>query len=134
MQVILTHEESEEIFYNILCNAVSTGYMNGYGLDLKYSEKAYQQAKQNLVASGKEVGDICYEDVLMQILQDGGALTFVDTECDGEYTRKVKLSDIHEKVQRAPFRSLMEMVNQEDDAGTADVILQHVLYGETIFG
>lgn len=132
MKVILEPQESEEIFYNILCNAVSTGYMSGYGLGLEYKNADYKEAKNSLVAEGKE--DICFEDVLMQILKRGGQLVFEDSECDGEYTRTVTLADIHEKVQKAPFSRLVEMIQQEDDATTADVILQHVLYGKTIFG
>jgi hypothetical protein len=46
----------------------------------------------------------------------------------------IKLKDIHEKVQNAPFDRILEMKNENDDADTADVILQSVFFGEVIYG
>lgn len=125
MQIQLTNQESEEIFFNALCNGL--GYMSGYGLEFEYSNEQYSAAKKKLESP-------CFEDVLMQILRDGGSLKFVDVECDGEYTRSVSLADVHDRVQRTPLRFLMDMINEEDDAETADVVLQTVFFEEIIFG
>ena len=125
MQIQLTPQESETMFHNALCNGL--GYMSGYGLEFEYSDKQYSAAKTKLQSP-------CFEDVLMQILRDGGSLTFGDVECDGEYTRSVSLADVHDRVQKTPLRFLTDMINEEDDAETADVMLQTVFFEEIIFG
>lgn len=125
MQIQLTPQESETMFHNALCNGL--GYMSGYGLEFEYSEEQYRAAKTKLQSP-------CFEDVLMQILRDGGSLTFVDVECDGEYTRSVSLADVHSRVQQTPLRFLTDMINEQDDAETADVMLQTVFFEEIIFG
>ena len=125
MKVTLTPEESENLFHNSLCNALD--YMYGYGLELHYNEDEYESALAKLSSP-------CFEDVLMQILKDGNKLTMVDIECDGAYTSSVTLKDVHERVQDTDIRHLMDAINEEDDADTADVILQQVFFKETIFG
>jgi hypothetical protein len=125
MKIILTPEESETYFYNALCNGL--GYVCGYGLDLDYSKQEYIQAKEKLEAP-------CYEDVLMQILKDGGTLTMIDVEGEDEMTRDITIKDIHERVQNTPLHHLTDMIEENDDAITADVILQTVFYNEIVFG
>ena len=125
MQIILTPQESEEYFYNALCNGLSC--MGGYGLEVDYNEKHYYQAKDKLT-------NPCYEDVLMQILRDGNTIGVEDVECDGEYSKQITLEDVHTKMGTVDPERLLEMKNETDDAGTADVILQTIMYGEVIFG
>lgn len=127
MKIILTKKESEEYFYNALCNAVGTGYMDGYGIKLTTGKADYFDAKAKLKSPA-------YEDVLMQILRDGKKLTFTDYEGDGENTASITLKDVHKKVKNTPLKHLTNMINEEDDAETADVILQTVFYNEVIFG
>lgn len=130
MNVNLTHAESEEYFYNSLCNGL--GYVtSGYGLELDYVSSDYQEAKTKL----KETNEgICFEDVLMQILKDGKKLTLIDIEGEDEMTRSITLEDVHDRVPLTPIDFLMEMINEQDDANTADVIIQTVFYNEIIFG
>jgi len=126
MKMTLTPQESEDFFYNSLCNGL--GYIeSGYELELTFDEDEYKQAQSKLESP-------CYEDVLMQILRDGKALTLVDIGCEGEYTSVIVMSDVHERVQDTPIRHLMDAINENDDAVTADVILQQVFFKETIFG
>lgn len=125
MKVILTEEESLEFFYNALCNAVGTGYILNHGITLIYDDTEYKTAKSKLTSP-------CFEDVLIQILKDGGTLTMKDLEGDEDMTITIK--DVYEKVQLTPFEHLSNMINENDDAETADVILQTVFYGEVIFG
>ena len=134
MQIILTPQESEQYFYNALCNGL--GEMPGYGLELAYNGKhslnEYDIAKQHLLDEGKT--GICYEDVLMQILRDGNTLTMVDVEGEGEYTRRINMATVHDKVQNTPLVHLQAMIDEQDDAITADVILQTVFFDEIVFG
>ena len=125
MEITLSTQESEEYFYNALCNGL--GYMGGYGLSIDYNANEYKAAKEKLT-------NPCYEDVFMQMLRDGGTLTLVDIECDGEYTRSITINDIHERVQKTDIRHLMDMIKENDDAITADVIIQTVFFNEVIFG
>jgi hypothetical protein len=128
MKIILTPEESEEYFYNALCNGLD--YIeSGYNLEMKYSSYQAQNALKKLKDSG---ANACYEDMIMQLLRDGHEINLYDTE--GEEDHIIKLKDVHDKVQNAPTERILEMVNENDDAVTADVILQSVFFGEVIFG
>ena len=131
MKVILTNEESLEYFHNALCNAVGNGYMESYGIELQVNEENYKIAKEKL-------DNPCYEDVLVQILKDGKWLRFQDLEDtsleDSDTTKTITLKDVYERVQLTPIFHLMNMISENDDAETADVILQTVFYGEIIFG
>jgi len=129
MTILLTHTESETYFHNALCN--SLGEMRYYGLSLDVDGKAYKKARVKLQKENKST---CYEDVFMQLLRDGGTLTMVDDENDGEYTRSITIKDVHDRVAMTPLSHLMDMIQEQDDATTGDVILQSVFYEEVIFG
>ena len=125
MTITFTNEESENYFYNSLCNGL--GEMGGYGLSLDYNTKEYQSAKEKLESP-------CFEDVLMQILRDGGSITLVDEECEGEYTKSITMKDVHERVAKTPIKHLTDAITENDDAITADVIIQTVFFEDIIFG
>jgi hypothetical protein len=132
MKIVLTPEESETIFHTALCNAESTGYMAGYGLQLRWHEESYKKAKDRL----KERGEgICLEDILLEILRGGGHLTYFDIEGEaGQEPWPINLQDVHEKVSNAPARAILNFTQQQDDAEDADMILQTVFMGEILFG
>lgn len=125
MTITLTPQESEEYFFNAMCNGLS--YVTDYGLGLDYEQLDYKAAKEKLT-------NPCYEEVLMQILRDGNRITMVDVEGEGDMTRSICLQDIHERVCKTPHNHLMDMVDGNDDAVTADVILQSVFFSDIIFG
>lgn len=127
MKITLSPEESEEIFYNSLCNGHEIAY---YGLSLETVEKQYTEAKKRLLDKGESP---CLEDVWMEILRGGGKLTLIDSE-NGMEPSIIRLADVHERVQNAPVNHLMDAINEQDDGITADVILQTVFYKEVIFG
>lgn len=137
MTPTLTTQQSEEIFHTALCNAIGTGYMNSYGIEMDFSEKDYQEASNALLMNqgdGKASSLVCYEDVLMEILRMGNTLTLVDHEGDGDMTRSITLKDVHERVQKTPANHLQDMIDENDDATTADVIIQTVFFQEVVFG
>jgi hypothetical protein len=131
MKIILEPQESETMFHNALCNGLS--YISGYGLTLEVDEQDYKAANQKL-KSEKPNETICYEDVLFEILRMGNTLTLVDEEGDGENNSTISLSDVHERVSQTPIKFLIDMINENDDAETADVIIQTVFYQDIIFG
>jgi len=127
MTINLTPQESEKLFLDSMCNVFGMGYHEGYGLELKYKQKDYEESRKKLT-------DPCWEDVLLQMLKDGGKLTLVDLECDGEYTKSVTIEDVHQKVSKTPISHLMDAINEEGDVITSDVIIQTVFFDEVIFG
>lgn len=129
MKITLTPQESEGFFYNSLCNALD--YIQGYGIVLKTKQDQYETAKQAL----KNKGDTpCYEDVLMEILRQNGKLKLKDIEGEGAMDAEITLADVHERVQQTPLTHLVAMINETDDAETADAIIQTTFYKEIIFG
>lgn len=125
MKITLTKEESEELFYNSICNGLD--YISEYGIELDFTKSDYEKA----ISNGKTS---CYEDIIMQILRDGNTLKIIDHECDGEYNALITLENVHSRVQNTPTDHLMDAINENDDACTADVILQTVIYEDIIFG
>jgi hypothetical protein len=129
MNINLTHEESEAHFYNAICNGL--GELKYYDLDLDYDAKEYKAAKQQLSNKQPDT-QACWEDVLMEMLRSGNTLWIVD-ENDSE-RHPITLDLVHERVQQTPTRHLMNAINENDDATTADCIIQTVIYGEVIYG
>ena len=133
--ITLTPEKAEEFFHNALCN--EGGQFASYGFQLNYSKVAYKKAKESLLKKNPNSG-VCQEDVWMEILRiesPNNYLIFDDIEGEGENTKRIYLKDVHDKVALTPMRHLMNMINEEDDVDTADVIIQSVLFdGEIIFG
>ena len=127
MEITLTPQESEQMFYDSMCNVFGNGWFDGYGLELEFNEEDYDQSKEKL-------NNPCFEDVLLQILKDGKKLTLVDVEYDGEYTRSITIEDVHKKVSKTPIHHLMDMINEDGDVITSDVVLQTVFFDEIIFG
>lgn len=124
MQIILTPSESEQYFKDALCNGI--GMIGSYGLVLTYDNPAYTLAKSKL-------DNPCREDVWFQILVDGNMLALEDTEDNGQlYT--ITLADVHERVQKMPQAHLIDLIDGDDDACTADVLLQTVFLKEVIYG
>lgn len=131
MQIVLTPEESENYFYNALCNGL--GYISNYGLELMWDKKHYSAAKKKLQEL-KPNEIVCCEDIFMQILRDGNKIWFVDNESDGE-EYPITLELIHERVSKTEKRHLFNMILEQDDAETADVLIQSVLFdGEIVYG
>ena len=125
LKISLTNELSEEIFYNALCNSLD--YMcSSYGLDLKFKQSDYNNAKAKLSSP-------CYEDVLMQMLRDGIKIGLKDIE-GGEDTVYITLDTIHERVKNVPLDHLLAMIDENDDAETGDVVLQIVFLNEIVYG
>ena len=129
MNINLTHEESEDHFYNAICNGL--GELRYYDLDLDYDAKEYKAAKQQLNTKQPDT-QACWEDVLMEMLRSNNTLWIVD-ENDNE-RHPITLDLVHERVQQTPVNHLMNAINENDDATTADCIIQTVIYGEVIYG
>lgn len=131
MEIKLTPQESEEYFYNALCNGL--GYLQNYGLSLDFSDDDYEAAKKKLGIESPGIF-LAFEDVIMEMLRMGKTISLLDDEGDGDNDATITLKDIHERVSNTPGRHLWDMINENDDADTADVILQQVFFNEIVFG
>jgi hypothetical protein len=69
----------------------------------------------------------------MEILKGGGKLKLVDNE-GGEDDAVITLQDVHVRVSKTQMNHLMNMINESDDAETADVILQTVFLNNIVYG
>lgn len=121
----LTKEQCEEFFYNALCNGIST--IESYGITINFIESEYKHARESLTSN-----EWCFEDVLMQILREGKCLYAKDEEQAVDES-VITLKDVWERVPLTPETHLQDMLTENDDADTADAILQTVFYKEIIF-
>ena len=125
LEISLTNYFSEEIFFNALCNSMD--YMcSSYGLDLRYKEADYKNAKAKLT-------NPCIEDVWMQMLRDGCKIGLKDLE-GGMGTEYITLATIHERVKNVPSNHLLDMIDEYDDATTGEIVLQIVFLNEIMYG
>lgn len=130
MEIKLTETESQDFFYNALCNGLGSVCSN-YSLELTFEDDEYQMAKSSLTFSDVRP---CYEDVLMALLKMGYKITLKDIGYEGEHDSTIGLEEVRSRVQTVPVRHLIDMINGNDDGDTADTIIQHVFYGKDIFG
>lgn len=128
MTIVLTKEESEKHFHNALCN----GSMFAQNGTLDYSQRDYASSKKNLKKLKPEES-VCTEDVWMQMLRDGKKLKYIDHE-DKAMNRDITIKMVHQRVAKTPLEHLVDAVMEKDDAVTAYVILQQVIFDEQIFG
>jgi hypothetical protein len=132
MEIKLTPQESEEYFYNALCNGLKYT-TSSYGLSLDFLDEYYIEAKKKLGMESPGIF-LSFEDVLMEMLKMGKSITLVDEQGDGYNNATITLKEVHERVSNVPSRHLIDMINENDDADTADVIIQQVFFNEIVFG
>lgn len=123
IEIKFSEQKSLELFKDALSNGL--GYLRGYDIEEDYSKKEYQQAREKLETP-------CYEDVLIQILKDGGSINFVDYEENGITT--IHLEDVINNMPKVPLKTLLEVLEERGDAISADVILQTIIFGKVIYG
>lgn len=123
IEIKFSEQKSLELFKDALSNGL--GYLRGYNIEEDYSNIEYQSAKDKL-------GKPCYEDVLTQILKDGGSINFIDYEENGITT--IHLEDVINNMPKVPLKTLLEVLEERGDAISADVILQTIIFGEVIYG
>lgn len=132
MELILTPKESEDMFFTAMCNFFG-GFCRSYGFAESYSDEDYEKARDQFKKNNPQ-SQPCIEDVYIEMIRMGLPFIMTDEEGDGENTVTVTLDMIHDRVKNAPFEQLSDMINEKDDAYTADVILQQVFFNEQIYG
>ena len=130
MEIVMSNEESEQIFFNALCNGLSE--VTSYGLVFSYESAAYNNAKEKLKEEDPSGSRIhCFEDVIIKMLRMGGSISLIEEDGGSDWT--ITLKEVHERVKNTPIEYLADVINETDDAITADVILQTVFCNEIIY-
>ena len=98
--------------------------------DIDYKLDDYADAKKRLKDKGNN--DICYEEILVEILEGGGSIWFEDAEEDEKYelTLEKLLNGIKLNVENRPDDCDID----DGDAETMDCIIQYGLFSDVIFG
>lgn len=124
--IITTQEEKFQIIHTALCNGL--GYMQGYDLEFDIDGDE-EQARKNLKEKGV---DICVEDLMIEVIKLGGSLQVKDYNDDEIH--HLNLESIKDNFDNIDSKHILDMNNENDDAITADCILQTLIYGDVIFG
>ncbi len=132
MKIILNDNEVKHIIHDAFCN--STGV---YGaLEITYDDVDYEEAKKALKENKEPslFGSGCIEDVWLKMLEMGKTLYLVDTESMEKEafnyeSVKEKLSSGDEHLAKM----IMESLEEEGDADTADNLLQYMVYGDIVY-
>jgi len=131
MKIQFNQEELLNILYSALCNGGLIELSNcGVRLMNNSYSESYTKAKERLKHSGKT--NICYEDVLIEILSYGGKLDFYESESDCRVS--FDLDQARENLSNEQFADdMLSTHNGEDDAWTGFNLLQGALFGEVIY-
>lgn len=124
---IVKQYETEDLV-NILAD---TMYACAYWCsEIDYNKNEYKEAKARLVEKGKD--NICYEDVLVEMLECGKLIYFIDCEDESrnELTLEKLLNGISKNAEERPHDCDLDT----GDAITTDCIIQYALFDEVLFG
>jgi hypothetical protein len=143
----MTQDEKLKIMHSALCNGLY--YFSAYGINLDWNSDEYKAAKESLEAqqaAGTYKPDftdtICVEDIWAEMLRTGKSLTITDLEESddededdfGPVIGTISLETIEANWDKIPAKHMQDMVAENDDANTADIILQCIAFGEERYG
>jgi len=126
-----TTEGKLEAVYTALCSGLPTLAMSG--LELDYDASEYADARKALLDANSGTAP-CIEDVQREMLRRGHDLIFIDNESDGEEIGRLNLRVIEENWNKIDGRTLGDYLNFNDDADTADNLIQWLVFGELVYG
>lgn len=144
----ITIKITKEDVVDILSSAI--GGISYWG-EIVPNDRQYEEAKKWLCANAEsdyDDGEICYEEVVAQILFDGKSVTVRDSEDDKESW--LSLSNLAQGIQTAFREGYYSNYNwlvpdgdgfgewhletSQIDSEVADIIIQFSLFGEVLFG
>lgn len=132
MKIILNDNEVKHIIHDAFCN--STGV---YGaLEITYDDVDYEEAKKALKENKEPslFGSGCIEDVWLKMLEMGKTLYLVDTESmEKEAFNYESIKENLSSGDEHLAKMIMESLEEEGDADTADNLLQYMVYGDIVY-
>ena len=117
------------MIFNSACNF--WGCLGDCGIEVKISKSDYAKAKQSCLELNPSP---CYEEVYMQCLLDGGKWKIWDNENEEllcEMTLQEMRDNLQQKLDRQVYFAFLE---GDDDALTANSVLQIAFFGEEVYG
>ena len=97
---------------------------------MSWDENLYKAKKEELKLKNPEE-EVCFEDVLTELLFDNSPIIFEDDE---EVKHELTLEKLTKGIENAISRGLVSVDPDEWDATDNDTILQIALFDETIYG
>ena len=99
--------------------------------DLDFEKTDYDEAKESLKSKGNN--NICYEDVLVEMLEMGKSLWFVDAE-DADEMYELTLEKLLNGIAMNCEKRPNDCDIDDGDDITMDSIIQYALFEDIIFG
>jgi len=137
MKIVLSDKELISVIHSALCNGLD--YISGYQMSVQMTKDTYQEAKASIKEEERSEfnqyfkGTICIEEVLVKHLSNGNTLNFWDGTT--EEVVGFDLAKAKENLQNEDVTEhVLSMLNETDDAITADCILQSAIFGDIIYG
>lgn len=136
MKIVFNLEDTKRILLDSFCNGgLSELKFCSISVDWTsdFNHTNYVKAKSLLIEMGEE--NICYEDVMLQILINGDEIEFTDFE-NGE-TIRLNLQTAHDNFNNLSEDEkiiLINVLNEDFDAYDCFSALQYALYQDVIYG
>lgn len=133
--------ENIESLNFLVCDAFEGGI--GYWAMLDNTTKEYKEARRRLLDIGAK--NICYEDILVEMLLNGDSIILYDAEDEDEVYRlnlgklangfvMFLQNDADNEGYFYNLREDYEMICEDLDSSDADCIVQYALFNDIIFG
>lgn len=136
LSIIIEAKEEDrlKILHSALCNGWNE--MLHFGLECDYDGDDYAAARDTLIAAGNTAEELCFEDILIQLVRNGKTITVSDIELgdEPEVVGYLSLANLNANWDKAPARILLAYINGEDDAWTAVDFMQVISMGEITRG
>lgn len=130
--ITITRKITDDDLINILCGATSTACA-GWCWKVDYDSYEYAEAREQLLSVGNEERDICFEDVLLQMLKNRSFLSFYDVE------EKIwRILDMDRFIKGIELYMSSEYCSSHDiddwDDTDFDNVIQYSFFGEIVYG
>jgi hypothetical protein len=140
MNLLLEQEELLTLIHNCFCDG-GLELLYYSGIQHNYKGAEFTEARE-LLQSLNPTEQICYEDVLVQILRSGNCIMFLDNEDDLNevgrlHTTLTKIRLLKAMEDSPTLYSIVVRMLSEDgdyDGGDCDSLLQCMLFGTVIYG
>ena len=129
LSITMSDEYKKEILFNSLCNGLDE--LGFYGLQLEIDEDIFNEAKESWKEKNKNQLP-CYENIIFEMLEMKNIINVIDLENDERHYFKLDLAIQY--LDKLPTHCILQLLNEEDDVTTADIVLQTCLFGEVVFG
>lgn len=139
MQITATTEEKVKVVYE--CLTTGLPYFVDYGFTLDYNGHEYNKAKKSLDAQkaagtfDNGLSSICVEDVQAEMLRMGFTLKFKGGEGNkASHVTPLNLEVIERNWDKVKPEQLLEVMQDNYDALSADIVMQGLLFGDIVYG